>query len=205
MKALITIGVQSVIEALEPKLEQASGHALEITFGLGPVLAERVRTGEAADFLILPRAAVDSLIMTGKVAPGSYTVLASNVVAVGVRKGASKPDISTPDALRRALLAARAISYGNPAYGGPASIHFAKVLKRLGIAEEVKAKTKFPSPGGFVGNLLVKGEVDIGVQQLSELLSVSGTDVIGPLPGDLHNVTVYAAVIPIGSTAPDGA
>ena len=205
MKALITIGMQSVIEELGPKFEKASGHKLNMTFGIGPVLAKRVQDGEAADFLILPRAGVDGLIASGKVASGSGTVLARNFVAIAVRKGEPKPDISTPDALRRTLLAIKAISYSNPADGGPTGIHFAKVLERLGIAEDMKAKAKFPPAGGFVGKLLVSGEVDIAVQQLSELMSVSGTEVVGPLPGDLQSVTVYMTAIPISSKEPDAA
>jgi molybdate transport system substrate-binding protein len=196
IKALITIGMQSVIEELWPKFEKVSGRKLNITFGLGPVLAKRVLDGEAADFLILPRASVDGLIMSGKVASGFDTVLARTFVAIAVRKGEPKPDISTPDALRRTLLAAKAISYSDPADGGPTGIHFAKVLERLGIGEEMKAKTKFPPAGGFVGRLLVEGAVDIAVQQLSELMSVSGTEVVGPLPGDFQSVTVYVAAIP---------
>ena len=200
MKALITIGMQSVVEALRLKFEQASGHVLNMTFGVGPMLAERVRNGEAADFLILPRLGYDWQGRTS-----SHVVLASNVGAVAVRKGESKPDLSSPDALRRTLLAARTIGYSSPAFGGFASIHFAKVLERLRVAEEVKAKTRFPTAGGLVGNLLVSGKVDIGIQQLSELMSVSGTDVIGPLPGDFQSVTAYAAAIPIGSRAPEEA
>jgi len=205
VKALVTLGMQSVMEELGPRFERVSGNKLNMTFGLGPVLAKRIAGGEDADFLILPRDSVDGLVRSGKVACGSDTVLARNFVAVAVRKGEPKPDISTPDAIRRTLLAAKAVSYGNPADGGLAGVHFAKVLERLDIADAMRAKTRFPPAGGLAGKLLVDGEVDIAVQQLSELMSVSGTEVVGPLPGDLANVTVYMAAIPIGTKAPDAA
>ena len=152
-----------------------------------------------------PQGAIDSLIKAGKLQPGSDVGLARSSVGVAVRKGAAKPDISTPEALKRALIAARAISYTNPAFGGASGVHFSKVIERLGIADEMKAKTKFPPEGGLTGRLLVTGEAEIAVQQIGELISVEGVDVLGPLPGDLQSVTTYAAAIPSAAHQPESA
>jgi molybdate transport system substrate-binding protein len=103
------------------------------------------------------------------------------------------------------LLAARAISYSNPAYGGASGVHFGKVLERLGIAEEMKAKTRFPPQGGFTAHLLAAGEVDLAIQQTGELISTPGVELLGPLPGDLQSITTFAAAIPLAASQPDAA
>jgi molybdate transport system substrate-binding protein len=145
------------------------------------------------------------LIRDGKIASGSDATLASSGIGIAVRKGTQRPDISTPEALKRTLLASRAIGYGNPTAGGAAAVHFAKVLERLAIVEEMKAKTKFPPVGGFVGKLLVSGEVDLAVQQIPQLIFVSGAEVVGPLPGDLQVTTVFAAAVPSNANQSDAA
>jgi molybdate transport system substrate-binding protein len=205
IKALMSIGVQSAIEDLAPKFEKASGHKLVPVFGLAAPLSRRVAEGEAADLLIGTREGVDGLVKAGKVVQGSDATLASSGVGIAVRKGEPKPDISTPDALKRTLLATRAIGYGNPAAGGASGVHFAKVIERLGIVEQMKPKTKYPMPASFVGTMLVSGEVEIGVQQVPELMSISGVDLVGPLPGDLQATTVFAAGIPSSANEPNAA
>ena len=205
IKALATIALQSAMEDLAPRFEKASGHKVTITFGLGVAMVKRVQDGEAADLLLTPRSGIDGLIKAGKVEPGSDISLARSSVGVAVRKGAPKPDISTPEALRRALIAAKSISYSNPAFGGASGVHFAKVLERLGIAEEMKAKTKFPPEGGFAARLLSAGEAELAVQQIGELISVPGVELLGPLPGDLQSVTTFAAAIPSAAHQPDAA
>jgi molybdate transport system substrate-binding protein len=196
IKALITIGVQSAIDELAPRFEKSSGHKLAITYGLGAPLGKRIQDGEVADLLISTRETVDSLLKSGKIAAGTDATLASSGIGIAVRKGAAKPDISSPDALKTALLAAKSVGYGNPAAGGGAGVHFAKVLERLGIADAVKSKAKFPAPGTYVGTMLVNGEVELGIQQIPELAFVNGVEVVGPLPGDLQAVTVFAVGVP---------
>src|SRR5438876_5047151 len=205
VKGLSTIALQSVAEELLPQFEKASGHKVSITYGLGVAMVKRVQEGEAADFLLAPRGAVDGLLKAGKLAPGSDVSLARSSVGIAVRKGAPRPDISTPEALKRTLLAARAISYSNPAYGGASGVHFAKVLERLGIADEMKAKTRFPPEGGFTARLLAAGEVDLAVQQIGELISAPGVELLAPLPADLQSVTTFAAAIPLSASQPDAA
>jgi molybdate transport system substrate-binding protein len=205
IKALVTIGVQSAIEELAPQFEKVTGHKLSATFGLSTALSRRIQDGEPADLFIGTREEVNGLIRGGKIASGSDATLASSGIGIAVRKGTQRPDISTPEALKRTLLASRAIGYGNPTAGGAAAVHFAKVLERLAIVEEMKAKTKFPPTGGFVGKLLVSGEVDLAVQQIPQLIFVSGAEVVGPLPGDLQVTTVFAAAVPSNANQPDAA
>lgn len=196
IKVLATIALQSALEDLTPRFEKASGHKVSITFGAGVALAKRVLEGEAADLLVGPRGSIDGLIKAGRLQPGSDTTLARSSIGVAVRKGAPKPDISTPEALKRALIAAKSISYSDPAFGGASGVHFGKVIERLGIAEEMKAKTRFPPEGGLTARLLATGEVDLAVQQIVELMSVPDVDLLGPLPGDLQSVTILSAAIP---------
>jgi ABC-type molybdate transport system substrate-binding protein len=132
-------------------------------------------------------------------------VLGGSSIAVAVPAGRPKPEVSSAERLKRALLAANAVAYTNPASGGPSEIQFAKVLEHLGIAEEVRPKTKFPPPGGLVGQILAREEADIGVQQSTELSSFRGVEVIGFLPSEFQIVTEYSAAIPTNSPNPEGA
>ena len=197
LKVLSAFGMQSVMEDLGPKFERATGHKFAITFATGGATVKRVQDGEAFDVVITLRQGIDTLVKDGKAPAGNVTVLARSGIVVVVRQGAPKPDISSPDALKRTLLAAKAISYVDPASGGASGIHFAKVLDRLGIANEMKSKTIFPNPKtpAEVGVLVANGEAEIGVHIIQELIPVAGIDIVGPLPGDLQNTIVFAAAI----------
>jgi molybdate transport system substrate-binding protein len=193
-----TIGVRSAAEQLFAQFDRASGHKLAVTWGTAPMLVKRIEGGDSADVVVLSRAGIDALQKQGKIAPGTATPLASSGVGIAVKAGAPKPDISTPEALKRALLAAKSIAYSEPSAGGASGVYFAKLLERMGIAEEMKSKTKYPPPGGFSANLLMTGEAELAVQQKPELLHVAGAEVIGLLPGDLNVVTEFAAAIMTG-------
>ena len=201
IKVYSTIGVKSALEELGSKFEKESGNKLNITWGLISAFAKRAQEGDVPDVLVVSRASIDSLTKDGKIAAGSDATLAKSVFAIGVKRGAPKPDISSAESLKSALLAARAVGYSDPAAGGASGVHFAKVIERLGIAADVKAKSKFPPPAGFVGTLLVSGEVDIAVQSKPELSSTEGVEIVGPLPGDLGSATVYAAGV--GTSSPN--
>jgi len=200
IKVYSTVGVKSVIEELAPKFEKATGNKLNISWGLISAFTKKAQEGDVPDVLVVSRAGIDTLTKDGKIAAGGPT-LASSVFALAVKQGAPKPDISSADALKKALLAARAVGYTDPATGGATGIFFTKVIERLGIAAEIKAKSKFPPLAGFVGDLLVNGEVDLGVQSKPELASTVGVDVVGPFPGDLANTTVFAAGV--GAASPN--
>jgi molybdate transport system substrate-binding protein len=159
------------------------------------MLVKRIEGGETPDVVILTRAAVDALAKEGKVTPDSEVTLASSGVAVAVKAGAPKPDISTPEAFKKTLLDAKSIAYSDPAAGGASGVYFAKLLERMGIADQMKAKTKYPPPGGNAASLLMTGEAELAIQQKPEVMYVKGAEVIGLLPGDLNNVTVFAAGI----------
>jgi len=201
LKVFSAIGMQSVMEDLGPKFERASGHKLAITFGSAGAVVKRVQGGETADVVVITRQGIESLVKDGKAAAGDVTDIARSGMGVVVRKGAPKPDISSPEALKRTLLAAKTITYGNPAQGGASGIHFAKVLERLGIADEMKAKTVFPAKPGTDPLLVANGEAEIGVNQLQELIRFAGIEIVGPLPGDLQNILVFSAAIMAGAKA----
>ena len=188
-----TIGVRAAAEDLYARFAAASGHKLAVTWGTAPMLVRRIEGGEAADVLVLSRAGLDALSKQGKVVPGSEVALASSGVGIAVKAGARKPDISTPEALKRALLDAKSISYSEPSAGGASGVYFEKLLDRMGIAAEMRPKTKYPPPGGFTATLLVSGEAELAVQQKPELLHVAGVEIIGMLPGDLNLITAFAA------------
>ena len=201
LKVLSAIGMQAVMEDLGPKFERTSGHKLAITFATLGAAVKRVQDGETYDVVIIPQQGIDTLVKDGKAPAGSVTEVARAGIVVAVRKGAPKPDISSPDALKRTLLAAKSISYVDPASGGASGIHFATVLDRLGIANEMQAKTVFPNPKtpAEVGVLVANGEAEIGVHLIQELMSVAGIDLVGPLPGDLQATTVFSAAIMTGA------
>jgi molybdate transport system substrate-binding protein len=203
LKVYSTIGVRSAAEELLAQFERTSGHKLAITWGTAPMLIKRIETGETADVLILSRAGVDTLLQKDKIAPGSDVMLASSGVGIAVKAGAPKPDISTPAALKETLLACRAIAYSEPSAGGASGVYFAKLLERMGIAEQMQPKTKYPPPGGFSAALLLTGEAELAVQQKPELLHVAGCEIIGLLPGDLNLVTEFAAGIAPASAHAD--
>jgi molybdate transport system substrate-binding protein len=197
LRVLSAFGMQAAMDDLGPKFERASGHKLAIAFATGGGVLKRAQDGEAADVVITLRQGIDRLVKDGKAAATGVTVLARAGIFIAVRTGTPKPDISSPDALKRTLLAARSISYVEPASGGASGIHFANVLDRLGIAAEVKSKTVHPSTKtpAEVGALVANGEAEIGVHIVQELIPVAGIDLVGPLPGDLQNNVVFAAAI----------
>jgi molybdate transport system substrate-binding protein len=201
IKVYSTIGVKSVLEELAPKFEKATGNRLNITWGLISGFTKKAQEGDVPDVLIVSRPSIDSLTKDGKIAAGGVT-LGSSIFAFGVKHGAPKPDISTVDAMKKTLLSARAVGYTNPAAGGASGVYFAKMIEKLGIASELKAKSKFPPPAGFVGTLLTSGEVDIAFQSKPELTTTEGVDVVGPPPGDLGHTNVFAAGV--GASSKNG-
>jgi molybdate transport system substrate-binding protein len=182
------------MEDLGPKFERSTGHKLALTFAPLGALVKLVQGGETADVVIIPQQGMEGFVRDGKVITGSVTVLARSGMAVAVRKGAPKPDISSPEALKRTLLAAKSITYGR----GAGSEHFEKVLERLGIANDVKSKMVRGEPGD-TGVRVANGEAEIGVSLLQVLTPVSGIEIVGPLPGDLQDTLVLAAAIMAGA------
>ena len=195
IKALCAVGMQDLMVDLGPMFERATGHKLTITFATGGATVQRARDGEAVDVIIAPSQGGDGLVKDGKIAVANVVAIARTGISVAIRKGAPKPDISSPDAFKRSLLAAKSITYLNPADGGASGIHFAKVLDRLGIAAEMKQKTVFAPKASALGGMVANSEAEIGVIQFQLLFSVPGIEIVGPLPGDLQSTTVFSAAI----------
>jgi molybdate transport system substrate-binding protein len=149
---------------------------------------------------------VDELIRAGKVRPDSVVDLARSAVGMAVKKGAPRPDISTADALRRAMLAARGITYPDPAGGSPSALHLLKVAGQLGIAAELKAKTRRPAEGTSGGPIMLNtGEADLAVQQNSELLIAPNVELLGPLPPEFQLITIMSAAVTVNAPQPAAA
>ena len=205
IKVYSTIGVKGVLEDLIPKFEKQTGHKLNMTWSTAALLTKRVQAGEQADALILIKGDVANLLKDGKIVPGTDTLFGQSIFAIGVKAGTPKPDIATPEALKKTLLAAKGVSYSNPASGGASGVYIAKQIEKMGITEQLKDKTKFPPSGGFSGTLLVSGEADIAVQSKPELLHVPGVEVVGPLPGDMGFTVIYAAGVQTGAAQAEAA
>jgi len=178
---------------LKPQFE-AQGHTLKLVFGTSGMISKWIGEGQVGDVILSTASAIESLTNDHKIVAGSTTPVASCGAGVSVRKGAPKPDISTPEKLKQALLSARAVAYSDPAGGGASGIHFVKVLQQLGIADQVNAKAKL-GRGVPNGEAVAKGEADIAVQQIPELMSVSGTELVGPLPRELQSITQFSAAV----------
>lgn len=202
---LATTAMKTSFDELVPQFERASGHRLALTFGPSLQLEKRLGEGEGADVAIVSAAGIDDLVARGKIAPGSVTAIAGSALGVAVPRGAPKPDLSSADAFKRALLAAKSVAVSKPVGGGQSGVHMAKVFERLGIAEQMAGKARYGAggPTGLVGLIIERGEAEIGVQQIAELLAVPGVDFVGPLPAELQSVTPFVAAIPTAAQNAD--
>jgi molybdate transport system substrate-binding protein len=203
LKVLSTTAMADAWPELKSKFE-ASGHKINLVLAPSGALAKRVQDGEAADVIITTTSGLDNLTKEGKAVEAAGAGIAKSGIGIAVRKGTPKPDISTPEALKKSLLAATAIAYTDPASGGASGIYFVKVLERLGIADEMKTKTKF-GHGGPTGAVVASGEAEIAVQQIPELMPVEGIEIVGPLPGDLQSFTRFSAGVLTSSKEPEAA
>lgn len=201
LKLLSTLAVMGAMPELVSRYEKSSGSKITAEFGTTNEFVPRVRAGEPADVGILTTQAVEELAANGVFAAGSAVHLATSVVGLAVKAGARKPDISSVEAFKSALLAARSICYSRM---GASGVFFAGLIEQLGIADEVRAKAKI-KPNGFTAELAASGEVEIAVQQISELMAVPGIEVVGPLPAQIQSVTGFSGAVFSGSTQPEAA
>ena len=194
---------QHTLKLLAPAFEQATGHRLDYTFAIVGAIRQRLEAGEKADVVLLPVPVMDALEKSGRLRPASRTLLARVGIAVVVREGAVKPDISTPDALRTALMRARAITHSDPQT--PSGRHIAAMLAQMGVTDTPERKIVPRSAIGGGAEFIAKGEVEIGLYLLSEVLTTKGTAVAGMLPEALQNHVVYTGAILSDSASPDAA
>jgi len=181
--------------------EKSSGHKVTTIWGGTEGIAKRIADGEVVDVVIIAAPNVDRLIQAGKLAAGSRADVARSGIGVAVRSGLPKPDISSGEAVRTAVLAARSVAYSS----GPSGFYLADLFRTMGIADQIRDKVKQPASGVQVGELVARGEADLGFQQVSELMHVKGIDYLGPLPADIQSITVYSAGLHAAAPAPDAA
>jgi molybdate transport system substrate-binding protein len=180
-----------------------SGRRFQVEYASTIDIARRVMDGQRADMIVASRAGVDKLTDAGKVTNDARFDLGGSRIVVAVPKGRPLPEISSVEAVKNALLQAKTVSYTDPASGGPSGIQMERLLERLGISRQVNAKTGFLRSGGPVGEILARGEAEIGIQQAVELTSFPGVDVVGPLPPEMQTVTDYVMAIPKDTEQPD--
>jgi molybdate transport system substrate-binding protein len=203
VKVFTSVALKSVLDELAPAYEKASGNKVTIMYGLAADMKKRVLAGEIADVIMLTRAMMEDLQKQEKLG-GALVNVAGTPVAVAARAGAPRPDIGTVEAFKKTLLAAKSIVYADPAKGGLSGIVFARALDRLGIVEQMKAKTILV-PGAQAADLVAKGEAELGVGQASEIVPVAGVQLVGPLPGELASITLFTAAVGAGSGSPAAA
>lgn len=194
IKILSSGAYKPVIVAMAAEFERRSGHKLVVENDTAGALAQRIAKGEAFDVAVLPPGALQPLVESGKIAAGAARPLARVAIGVAVRNGAQKPDIGSVAAFKQALIEARHVAYIDPAAGGSSGIYLAQLFERMGIAEAIKAKAVLV-PGGLVAARLLNGEADLAVHQVSEILAVPGATLVGPIPSEIQNYTVYAGGI----------
>jgi molybdate transport system substrate-binding protein len=197
---LTNLGVVSAVRDLAPAFERASGHKVIVSFELGNAMMQKINSNAPADLVTQTPDVVDSLIKQGKVV-GERVDFARAGIGVAVKAGAPKPDIGSADAFKRSMLAAKSIAYSR---AGASGVYVANLMERLGIADQVKDKVKLVD-GVPVAELVAKGDVEIGMQQINVILPVAGIDYVGPLPAELQGYVVFGAGILAISKAPEAA
>jgi molybdate transport system substrate-binding protein len=201
LRVLSSNGVHSVMVDMVPAFERATGHQVSIDYNTANQVIDRLKAGEKADLVIITRPTADGLLKEGKIVSGTDKILGRSGVGVAIRAGLPIPDISTPEALKRALLDAKSITFTKT---GGSGIHFMKVAEHLGIADQVNAKAKVPE-GGAVGPLVARGEAEMAVQQIPELMAVKEIQYVGPLPKELQTATVFTTGVTTDARQPEAA
>jgi molybdate transport system substrate-binding protein len=207
LKVLSAGAMRAALQELAPAFEAASGNKLKIEYATAGDIEKKVAAGDEIDVAILTKPRVDKLVREAKIVGGSTQTLARAQIGLAVKKGAAKPDISSVEAFKKALLNAKSVAYADPASGATSGQYLAQALEKLGISAELKPKTRLVSGGSgrgpLVGEAVARGEAEIGIQPVTELMEVQGIDVVGPLPAELQSPDLaYVAGAPYLSEQP---
>ncbi len=190
-----SMATRHVLSELATAYERRSGQGVAVESVGGVDAVRRIEAGEAFDFAVLAAPAIDKLAAAGRVDPDTRIDLARSRVAIAVRAGARRPDLGSGQTVRDAVLAAYSVGYST----GPSGQHLARLLERWGIGNTVAPRLVEATPGVAVGTLVARGDVEIGFQQLSELVHLPGIDVVGTLPPDIQEITVFAGAVCVSS------
>jgi molybdate transport system substrate-binding protein len=201
IKVLSSIATKEAYLELVPQFEKAAGHTVVTAWSGTTAIMQKMAAGETYDLVIISSTELDELIRQGRIVSGSRVDLARSGIGVAVRAGAPKPDISSADALKKTLLAARTVGYTS----GPSGVYMGSLVGRMGIAAEVKAKFRSVPSGGTIGTIVASGDCEIGFQQVSELVHIPGITYIGPLPTEVQRVTIFACGLQTGAPQLDAA
>lgn len=193
VKVLTAGAMKQVVLALQPEFEK-QGHKLVVDNDTAGALLKRIEGGETFDLAVITPGVLDQLAAKGKISADSKKTLARVAIGVMVRPGAKVPDISSVDAFRRALMEAKTVAYIDPASGGSSGIYLDKLFEKWGIADQIRAKAKLKR-GGYVADLLVSGDAELGIHQISEIVPVKEVVLVGPLPAEIQNYTTYAGAV----------
>ena len=192
VKVLCSTALKAVMEELAPQFEKASKSKLIVTYGTSAGLKGQIDGGEAFDLAVLTPGPMDALIKAGKIAADTRTSIARTGMAIGIKKGAHKPDIKTTDALKHALMDAKSIAYAKE---GAAGVYFLALVQKLGIADAMKAKSKVVTTGEEVGHAIEAGDAEFGILPVSEILPYKGAEVLGQFPADVQEYAVAIAAV----------
>jgi molybdate transport system substrate-binding protein len=201
LSVLITNGIKPVVTQLGPDFERSTGHKLKISYQGSNFLQADILRGDNFDATMLLASNMDAVAKANKISPSTRINIATSGLGVVVRAGQPKPDISTVDAFKRTMLNAKSIAYASK---GASGLHFIKVCEQLGIADEVRAKAR-TKPSGMVAEFVASGEAELAIQQMSELISVKGTDLVGPFPKELDLLSRVVAAVSANSNERDAA
>lgn len=204
IKVLSAGAMKGMVTELAETFRQETGHTVVIRSGTAGEIRQKVTAGDPADVVFVTDTVLAQLAATNLVVADSRVDIARTGIGVAVREGTPRLDISTPEAFKQALLAAKSLVYVNPAIGATSGIHFAGVLQRLGIADAVKDKTVL-WPGGYAAEALLTGQAELCVHQISEILPVKGVILVGPLPREFQKITTYSAALSSRATTPEAA
>jgi len=203
LKLLLGGAVTESVRKVGAEFSHKTSHQIDVTTNTSGALQQMLRSGSKADIIIVAANAMDALEKDKLVIPGTRVDVARGLVGVGIRQGAASPDLSSADAFKKAVLAARSVSYVDPKAGGTSGTYIAGLFQRLGIAAEMQKKTVFRNQGSEVADAVAKGEAEIGITFTSEMVPNKGVKLAGFLPESIQLPTIYTAAIPVGAPNAD--